>query len=77
MARDEFGNRVCGVGKNIVRCCVEQVELWAIYDSLSMGWDAQWRDVETDCALVIKGINGDSRGYGHRDLVIRIQELRS
>ncbi|KAK5776395.1 hypothetical protein PVK06_044354 [Gossypium arboreum] len=78
VARDEFGNLVCGVGRNIGRCSVEQVELWEIYDGFSMEWDAQWRDVvETDCALVIKGINGDSRGYAHRDLVIRIWELRS
>ncbi|KAA3473918.1 Non-LTR retroelement reverse transcriptase [Gossypium australe] len=72
--RDEFGNWISGIGRIISSCSVEQAELWAIYDGLSMAWDAQWRDVivKSDCALVIKGINGDVTGTLYRDLIIRI-----
>ncbi|XP_052478320.1 uncharacterized protein LOC128033872 [Gossypium raimondii] len=52
MARDELGTWRGGVGRNIGRCSVVQVELWAIYDELLMAWDANWVNiiVETGCA---------------------------
>lgn len=36
VARDDHGRWICGVGRNIGRCNVEQVKLWAIYDVLQL-----------------------------------------
>ncbi|KAK5825932.1 hypothetical protein PVK06_020817 [Gossypium arboreum] len=41
MAKDEFGNWIRGIGRNISSCSVEHAEHWAINDGLTMAWDAQ------------------------------------
>lgn len=70
---------MCGIGGNIDKCSVEQMELWVIYDSLMMTWDTIWSDiiVETDGAFTIKVIHDGLRGQSHRDLILRIRKLCS
>ncbi|MBA0819559.1 hypothetical protein Gohar_003639 [Gossypium harknessii] len=45
IARDEYGRWLWEIERNIRRCSVEQVELWAIYDGLHLVWDFKWNEV--------------------------------
>lgn len=68
---------IFGIGRNIGRYSVEQSELWVIYDGLQLAWSSKWNNiiVESDCALVVKAINGRLQEQINRGLILRIQEF--
>lgn len=55
---DEHGKWLWGFERNIGRCSIKQVEIWAIYDGLQFAWDVRWKEVivETNCTIVVKDI---------------------
>lgn len=77
VAKDDIGSWRGGVGRNIGKCNVVQVELWEIYDGRRMAWDNNWTNimVETDYAQAMEVIPDRSCGKLYRDLISRIQEL--
>ncbi|MBA0554662.1 hypothetical protein Golob_013755 [Gossypium lobatum] len=77
IARDEYGRWLWEIKRNIRRCSVEHVELWAIYDGLHLVWDFKWNEVilKTNYAQAIKGIHEGFKGLANRDLILQIQEL--
>lgn len=78
LIRDSMGRWVVGFGRNIGCCLVLSAELWAVYDSLGVAWEAGIeRSVEeSDFREAIDVLKSQTM-QGTIDLVDDIQRLLS